>query len=182
MNNEIEKLIKKIHSIDDIKGSIVITGCGISSLSWLFNVSGTSNTMLTSYVPYSKNSLQEFLGKKLIHHVSENEAINMSEVAYEKSKAFLDKSDNNTKLFGLGCTGAIRTNRDRKGEDRAHIAIKTIHSLSVFSLYFDKNNRDRVSEDIIISKQIINSIAKVHGIDNNIKLDLLKNEKFHESH
>ena len=182
MNKEIEELIQKIHSIDDIKGSIVITGCGISSLSWLFNVSGTSNTVLTSYVPYSKNSLQKYLGKKLIHHVSENEAINMSEVAYEKSKEFLGKSDNNIKLFGLGCTGAISTNRDRKGEDRAHIAIKTVDSLSVFSLYFDKHNRDRISEDIIISKQIINCVANVHGINNNIQLDLLENEKFYEPH
>ena len=182
MDNKIEKIIKKIHSINDIKGSIVITGCGITSLSWLFNVSGTSNTVLTSYVPYSKNSLQEYLGKKLIHHVSENEAVNMSEVAYEKSKEYLGKSDNNIKLFGLGCTGAISTNRDRKGEDRAHIAIKTVDSLSVFSLYFDKHNRDRKSEDIIISKQIINCVANVHGINNNIQLDLLENEKFYESH
>ena len=71
MNKEIEETIKNIHSIIGIKGSLVITGCGISSLAWLFGVSGTSNTILTSYVPYSKNSLQEFLDKKLTNHVSE---------------------------------------------------------------------------------------------------------------
>ena len=84
MNKEIEETIKNIHSIIGIKGSLVITGCGISSLAWLFGVSGTSNTILTSYVPYSKNSLQEFLDKKLTNHVSEEEAINMAQKAYEK--------------------------------------------------------------------------------------------------
>jgi len=182
MNSDIEKIIKNIHSIIGVKGSVVITGCGINALSWLFSIPGTSNTILTSYVPYSKNSLQEFLGKKLTHHVSEEEAINMAEKAYEKSKDFLDQSENDTILFGLGCTGAISTNRERKGEDRAHIAIKTLNSLDSFSLYFDKNNRDRISEDIIISKQIINCIANAHGINNNIPLNLLENEKLHRSH
>ncbi|MFL2653919.1 MAG: hypothetical protein ACJ0J5_06140 [Dehalococcoidia bacterium] len=182
MNKEIEETIKNIHSIIGIKGSLVITGCGISSLAWLFGVSGTSNTILTSYVPYSKNSLQEFLDKKLTNHVSEEEAINMAQKAYEKSESFVDQPSDNTKLFGLGCTGAISTNRARKGEDRAHIAIKTNSSLEYFSLYFDKNNRDRISEDIIISKQIINCIANVHGINNDIPLNLLENEKFYRSH
>lgn len=182
MNSDIEKIIKNIHSIIGVKGSVVITGCGINALSWLFSIPGTSNTILTSYVPYSKNSLQAFLGKKLTHHVSEEEAINMAERAYEKSKDFLDKSENENMLFGLGCTGAISTNRERKGEDRAHIAIKTLNSLDSFSLHFDKNNRDRISEDIIISKQIINCIANAHGINNNIPLNLLENEKLHKSH
>ena len=182
MNSDIKKIIKNIHSIIGVKGSVVITGCGINALSWLFSIPGTSNTILTSYVPYSKNSLQDFLGKKLTHHVSEEEAINMAEKAYEKSKDFLDQSENDTILFGLGCTGAISTNRERKGEDRAHIAIKTLNSLDSFSLYFDKNNRDRISEDIIISKQIINCIANAHGINNNIPLNLLENEKLHRSH
>ena len=110
------------------------------------------------------NSLKEFLGKELSSHVSEEEAINMAKVAYQNSKNLTDKKDD-IHLFGLGCTGAISTNRDRKGEDRAHIAIATRNSLSYFSLYFDKYNRDRISEDIIISKQIINCIAKAHGIE-----------------
>ena len=180
MDKEIENLINQIHSIDNIKGSIVITGCGISSLSWLFGISGTSNTIITSYVPYSMNSLKEFLGKELSSHVSEEEAINMAKVAYQNSKNLTDKKDD-MHLFGLGCTGAISTNRDRKGEDRAHIAIATRNSLSYFSLYFDKYNRDRISEDIIISKQIINCIAKAHGIEETIPLNLLENEKFYRS-
>ena len=38
-----------------------------------------------------------------------------------------------------------------------------------------------ISEDIIISKQIINCIAKAHGIEENIPLNLLENEKFYRS-
>ena len=126
------------------------------------------------------NSLKEFLGKELSSHVSEEEAINMAKVAYQNSKNLTDKKDD-IHLYGLGCTGAISTNRDRKGEDRAHIAIATRNSLSYFSLYFDKYKRDRISEDIIISKQIINCIAKTHGIEETIPLNLLENEKFYRS-
>jgi len=182
MNTEIENIIKEIHSNGAIKGSIVVTGCGVSALSWLFTVSGTSNTILTSYIPYSRKSLEKFLEKELVNHVSEEEAINMAEMAYQKNINSLDNREDNLNLFGLGCTGAINTNRERRGEDRAHIAIKTSDSISSFSLYFDKHNRNRVTEDIIISKQIINCIAEIHGIDKNISLDLFKNEKFHRSY
>ena len=53
MDKEIENLINQIHSIDNIKGSIVITGCGISSLSWLFGISGTSNTIILGTIIFS---------------------------------------------------------------------------------------------------------------------------------
>ena len=82
----------------------------------------------------------------------------------------------------MGCTGAISTNRIRKGEDKAYISIRSENSIISYSIFFDKERRDRTSEDIIISKQIINSIACLHGIDYELSLELFDNEKLQRTH
>ena len=176
MDKEITNIITKIHSNEIIKGSLVATGCGSNSLSWLLSVSGASKTILTTYVPYSKKSLELYLGKELSNHVSEQEAINIAEKAYQNSIKLLDSEDN-ISVFGLGCTGAISTNRIRKGEDKAFISIRSKNHLNTYSIFFDKSKRDRISEDIIVSKQIINTIAHIHKINDELSIDLLENEK-----
>ena len=63
MDKEITNIINQIHSNPEIKGSLVVTGCGSNSLSWLLSVAGASKTKLTTYVPYSKKSLEVFTEK-----------------------------------------------------------------------------------------------------------------------
>ena len=94
---------------------------------------------------------------------------------------FINTSEKDIKVFGIGCTGAIATNRNRKGEDRAHIAIKSKNKECIYSIYFNKLKRDRLSEEIIVSKQIINAIACISEIPDSIPLDLLEDEKFFET-
>ena len=181
MDKEITNIINQIHSNPEIKGSLVVTGCGSNSLSWLLSVAGASKTILTTYVPYSKKSLEVFLGKQLLNHVSEKESINIADKAYENSLDLI-KPEDKISVFGLGCTGAISTNRIRKGEDKAYISIRSENSITSYSIFFDKERRDRTSEDIIISKQIINSIAYLHGIDYELPLELFDNEKLQRTH
>ena len=62
------------------------------------------------------------------------------------------------------------------------ISIRSENSITSYSIFFDKESRYRTSEDIIISKQIINSIACLHGIDYELSLELFDNEKLQRTH
>jgi nicotinamide mononucleotide (NMN) deamidase PncC len=182
MDKEITNIITKIHKNDSLKGSLVVTGCGSTAISWLLSIPGASKTILSAYVPYSKLSLEKYLNKELKNHVSEEESINMANKAYLDSSAILDINQNGIKIFGLSCTGAISTDRERKGEDKAHISLRSENKITTYSIHFDKNNRNRITEEIIISKIIINSIASLYDINERITLGLFKNEKFYTSH
>ena len=133
------------------------------------------------YVPYSKKSLELYLEKDITNHVSEKEAMAIANAAYKNTLKFINASEKDVKVFGIGCTGAIATNRNRKGEDRAHIAIKSKNKECIYSVYFNKLKRDRISEEIIVSKQIINAIAYISEIPDSIPLDLLEDENFFET-
>ena len=79
--------------------------------------------------------------KELSNHVSEQEAINIAEKAYQNSIKLVDSEDN-ISVFGLGCTGAISTNRIRKGEDKAFISIRSKNHLNTCLLYTSPSPRD----------------------------------------
>ena len=170
MDRKVGNLITRIHASDNFKGSLVVTGCGSMSIAWLFSIPGSSNTLLSAYVPYSKKSLELYLEKDLTNHVSEKEALSIANAAYENTLKFINTSEKDVEIFRLGCTGAIATNRNRKGEDRAHIAIKSKNKECIYSVYFNKLKRDRISEEIIVSKQIINAIAYISEIPVSISL------------
>ena len=64
-------LIKKIHQ-SKYKITYVSSGGGTNAISSFLKVPGASNTILESYVPYSKKSMDIFLNKKPDHYCSLN--------------------------------------------------------------------------------------------------------------
>jgi len=171
----IKNLVNKIHS-SRFQGCFSITGGGMKIIDYLFKTPGSSKTILEIIIPYSKHSLSDFLSENLDSHVSHLEAINMAEKSYLRSKAL----SNNPDIFGLSCTASISTNRLRKGDDRAYIAWYSKFSNGYTSVLFEKNIRKRVEEDIIISKIILNTISKIIGINEYLKINLYESEKLEE--
>ena len=70
-------LIKKIHE-SKYKITYVSSGGGTNAISSLLRVPGASNTILETYVPYSKKSMDLFLNKKPDHYCSLNTCLSMS--------------------------------------------------------------------------------------------------------
>ena len=171
----IKNLVNKIHS-SSFQGCFSITGGGMKIIDYLFQTPGSSKTILEILIPYSKNSLSGFLTNNLDSHVSNIEALDMAEKSYLRSKAL----SNNPDIFGLSCTAAISTNRLRKGDDRAFIAWNSEFSKGYTSIFFKKNIRKRQEEDIIISKIILNTISKIIGINEYLKINLYESEKLEE--
>ncbi len=57
-------------------------------------------------------------------------------------------------LFGLGCTASLATNRVKRGDHRAHLAVQTINSTASLTVVFDKGTDgwgDRFMEETEIT-------------------------------
>ena len=67
------------------KLTFVSSGGGTNALSTLLKVPGASNTILESYVPYSKESMNKFLNKIPDHYCSLDTCLSMGANAYKKS-------------------------------------------------------------------------------------------------
>ena len=67
------------------------------------------------------------------------------------------------RVFGLGCTAAIATNRHRKGTDRCHIAVQSENRTACIDLTFDKS-LTREEQEAKCRNAIINLMAEESGI------------------
>ena len=83
-------------------------------------------------------------------------ALTMAEAAYDRAA---DLSSFGTPVVGVSATCALTTNRVRRGEDRAIVAIVDGCRKATFSLTFDKSvSRSRIEEDLIASRLVIEAM------------------------
>ena len=61
--NKYQNIVEKIHALP-FKLVSVSSGGGTNAISSLLQVPGASNTILESYIPYSKESMNEFLNSR----------------------------------------------------------------------------------------------------------------------
>jgi nicotinic acid mononucleotide adenylyltransferase/nicotinamide mononucleotide (NMN) deamidase PncC len=165
-------LIKEIH---DREGKFVfaITGGGVSALSELLSVPGASNTLLAAYVPYHSEELSRFIGGQPDQSCSRKTARSLAMAAFQRAT----KIDQEQTLYGLGCTAALATNRDRRGDDRCHIAIQSKTFTSEISVTFDKHQRTRAIEEQLCTSLLLDFVAGVLDIENNFGNQLHKTDK-----
>ncbi len=173
------ELAQKLHSVPG-RGCIVVTGAGIQAISDLFSQPGTSRTVLEALVPYARMALDEFVGLKAKQHVSSEEALLIAESALKRARHLAAESDLTQPLFGIGCTAAVSTDRVRRGEDRAHVAWTDGERSGGMSIWFDKRNRSRAQEDLIVSAIVLNSIAHAIGVEERLEIDVGDTERLHE--
>ena len=104
--------MKKYHNIVDkiqstpFKLTFVSSGGGTNAISALLKVPGASNTVLESYIPYSKESMDSFLNKKPDHYCSLDTCLSMAANAFKKSKE-LDAKTKTKYLIGIAVTANL---------------------------------------------------------------------------
>ena len=69
-------------------------------------------------------------------------------------------SEGSLPTAGVACT-AVVTDRQRRGDNRAHIALATSASMAFFTCRLKKGLHDRVTEDRIVSDEVLRMIATV---------------------
>lgn len=167
MDNQLQELVQRIHDAPN-KLVLVIAGAGHGALSSLLSVAGASRTLLEALVPYNPVAFDDFLGFTPAQHVASNTVRHLAGRAYTRARQ-LAGSEND--LLGVACTATIATNRLKRGEHRAYVAIWQEAALTEYFLLMEKGVRDRAGEETLVSNLIINVISQACGLS--LQLPLL---------
>lgn len=165
-------LIQKVHN-SPYKMVLAVTGGGTSAISELLSVPGASNSIIEAIVPYHPHSLRRFLGFTPDQNCSARTARSMAMASYKKARRLCKESDPST-ILGLGCTAALSTDRERRGDNRVHLAIQSSRETREFVIRFDKGKSDRQQEEVMATAFILHNIADACDIDINPDM---KNQK-----
>ena len=159
------ELIKKIHH-SKYKLTYISSGGGSNAISSLLKVPGASNTILETYVPYSKKSMDLFLNKKPDHYCSLNTCLSMAANAYKKCMDI--EPETKTKyLVGVAVTASLATTYKKIGDHKFYIAIQTDSYTKTISCILNKGARSREEEEELITEYVLSLIAEICSIKNN---------------
>ena len=170
-------LVRDVH-VADVRACLVVTGGGVSAVNALFAVPGASLTVIDAQVPYSRTALDDYLGERAERHVSSHEALMMARKAYARAKMLDAERDPPAgTLLGVSCTAAIATDRLRRGENRCHVATFNGSNAMSYSITMHKGARDRAEEETVCASLILNAMAEVCGLKNELEIKLLDSER-----
>ena len=140
---------------------LVTTGGGSSTLNAILTTPGASRFVVEAHVPYSSEALERFLGEKPEHSVSPATASKLAEVASRSQVS-------DFRFLSVSCTAALQTDRERRGEDRAFICIKTAEAEKRYALYFSKTSR--AEQEALLSDWLLVLIAQAVGAERGLML------------
>lgn len=160
MDAQLHALVEAIHETP-FRLVFVTAGAGSQALSHILSVMGASETLLEAVVPYSYASFNDFLGYVPQKYVAPKAANLLAGRALTRAQWLEDEE---RPVLGVACTATIATNRPKKGEHRAHIAIWQPKRVTRYSLYLEKGKRDREGEEDTVSRVILNGLADACGL------------------
>ena len=172
MESNIQRLVQAIHD-HQTQLVYVAAGAGTQALSDILGVAGATRTLLEALVPYSEAAFIDFLGQHPGKYVHKKTAKLMAGRALTRARQ-LDEL--RTTLVGVACTATIITDRPKRGEHRAHIAIWQPGQLTHLKIRLDKGARNRAEEENLVSCLILNAIAEACQLDVRIDLPLLADD------
>ena len=144
------KNIQSIHT-GPFKLVYVSSGGGSTAISDFLKVPGASNTILESYIPYSRESMDEYLGIKPSHYCGLQTTINMAMIAFERAQK-LAPDTKREYLLGAAVTATLSTNYEKLGSHRFFVCIHGSEATHVISCYLTKGKRTRDLEEKLVSE------------------------------
>ena len=156
MNSDLEYSITRIHN-SKTKLVMSVSGVGSQSINWLLSVPGASKTLIEATIPYSNESLNRYIGEVPKQYVSKATALSMAKAAYMQG---IQYGNHEMGIIGVSCTGAISTNRKRRGDNQAFVGLWGARLKYVAHLILEKGDRSRVEEEELVSSLIVQCIEK----------------------
>lgn len=150
------KFIQKINA-SNYKFIIAVTGGGTAAIGELLKYGGGSSTLIEAIVPYSPQSLQNFIGTKPEKYVSSKTARLMAMASFQKAI----KLNHVKNIFGIGVTCSLKKKDERLNrKHEIYIAVQTSQYTSVYNLLLTID-RKRQLEEKIVSELILRIIGHV---------------------
>ena len=157
-----QELIKKIHQ-SPFKVTIVSSGGGTEAISSLLQVPGASNTILESYIPYAKESMDAYLNKKPDHYCSMQTCLSMAANAY-KSCSKIASETKSKYLIGISITASLATTYTKIGDHKFYIVLQTSSYTKSVACILHKNTRSRKEEEELIANYVMHLLGEACGI------------------
>lgn len=161
---DITAAIEAIHNTPT-KIVLEFAGAGSMALAWLHSIGGSSRTVLEATDRYAAASLVDLLQFKAEKFVSRGVAMAMATAAYQRAQTLAEPG---SLLAGIGCTATIATDRTKRGEHRCWVAAYSPAGLLTLELQLTKGRRDRVEEEQLVSRLILQAIAETCGVDQSL--------------
>jgi len=159
-------------------------GAGSQALAWLHGVGGSSRTILSAVDIYAPRSMSALLGFTPARFTSRRVARLMAARAYDLARAYLDEGSSDP-IFGLGLTATIATDREKRGDHRAAVAVRDGLGVITYDLTIAKGERDRTGEENLVSLLLLQAAAEASGVFGTPGLPLVADEslraQFHPS-
>lgn len=175
---ERSELVRAIHGTPTMV-VLAVAGGGNAVITDLLDVPGASRTILEVRVPYALSAMADLLaldddepwGDPSAGAVSTSTARTMAEACLERAH---DLSPDHHDVIGVGCTATLVTDRPKKGDHRAHIAIARGDSrrqpsarpmdVAESTVELSKGKLDRAGEDREVADAILSMIAASCGL------------------
>ncbi|MBX7167538.1 MAG: hypothetical protein K1X74_14505 [Pirellulales bacterium] len=161
-----EALVAAIHSQ---RASVVLaaTGGGSRAIAELLGVPGASRTLLEAVVPYASAALAAWLGSRPERFCSARTARAMAMVGFDRARRFAraDGYPDPDGVAGVACTASLASDRVKRGEHRAHLALQSAARTLACSIVLVRDRRTRAEEEEVISRALLNLIAEHAGLE-----------------
>ena len=164
------ELVESIHASPALL-VLAVAGGGNAIITDLLNVPGASRTVLEVIVPYAAASMEALLGGPApVGAVSAETATAMAEACLRRAETLVATTERaGGSLLGVACTAALVSDRIKKGDHRAHLAIaiaprpgangpsspEVTHQL----IELKKGRLDRTAEDRLIADALLVALA-----------------------
>ena len=125
-------------------------------------IPGASRTVIEASVPYHEAALAAYIGGKPDQACSGKTARSLAMAALQRARRF---EPAHSALFGIGCTAALTTDRDRRGADRCYVAVQSLDETVEYELTLSRQARDRASQEDACSALVLFSIATALDLD-----------------
>lgn len=161
MNADIQSAIQRLHDTPAM-AALVVAGAGVEAVSALLGVAGASRTVLEAVVPYGQRAMVDYLGWEAVQVVNAGMAESLAAAAYARARRF--RAGEGGPTLGVGCTATIATDRPKRGEHRAHVAVWDGERVVTRSLVLEKGLRDRAGEERAVSELIVAALCEAAGV------------------
>lgn len=168
MDASLRAVVELIHA-SPARAVVAVSGGASQALGWLLSAPGASSTVLEATVPYSRRSMIDLLGRMPAQFVSRSAAEDIALAAYNKA---LRLSPPGIPVIGLGCTCALVSKAPKRGDHRCFIAARSQSSLREYALTLQKGTRDRLGEDEVTSRLLLQALADASGVAATVPMEL----------
>jgi len=164
MTNEIRRIIEQIHASPQ-QLVLAVSGGGSRAVADLLEVPGASNTVLEAVIPYSRDSMCDWLGGRPDRYCAPSTTRSMAVKAFFRARQY---SGTSGVAVGVACTAGLATNRDRRGPHAIHVAAQTDSLTATWSLEMNKGQRHREEEESVASQLLLRAVAEVCKVDESL--------------